>query len=58
MWNFDNLIIEDKEFEIPINYEPREEGSPQIIDYFDTNALVASIMKLEFCLHYFLCITL
>lgn len=30
---FVNLIIKDKEFDIPINKEPREKGSLQIIEH-------------------------
>jgi hypothetical protein len=30
MWNFENLITEDKNFEISTKEESREEGSPRI----------------------------
>lgn len=32
MWNFENLIAKDKEFDIPTIEEPREEGSQRIIE--------------------------
>lgn len=32
MWGFENIIRDDKEFEIFTNEEPREEGSPLIVE--------------------------
>lgn len=45
---FDNLIIKDKESEISINEEPRDEGSPQIFETQPENYSRIVETKLEF----------